>query len=287
VIARDTDRDAVHRRNELLPLTRSEMALPLLAGDQVIGALDLQSVEPDAFTEDVIPTLQALADQIAVAIENARLYSQTQSSLREMEALYGEVTERSWSEFLGSVRETERRQVYGPEPQGLVAQRSAVVQRVVGSASPMVSTGKDGRQAFLAAPIVVRNQVIGVLAVEADGVREWTQDDMQLAQGIADRTALAVENARLYQQAQRAADRERLVSQIATRLQRAPNLEILLRSATQELASALGTASVYAEIDLTRASQETTGETVSEPVEGQAHPSPDPVEPEEEVRAES
>ncbi len=279
VLARDTDTDAVHRRNELLPLTRSEMALPLIVGNRVIGALDLQSVEPDAFSDEAVPTLQALADQLAIAIENARLYAQTQQSLRELEELYGEVTERSWADFLAATRETERRQVYGPEPSNLQMERSMVVRRVLSAGSVIMATGRDGQQAFLAAPIVVRNEVIGVLGVEPDGAREWTQDDLQLIQSVAERTALAVENARLYLQAQRAAERERMVNAITARLQRAPNLSLLLESAAQELAQALGTDHVYAEISLNQplaqARREATGIDV-EPVEGEAKPTEEP-----------
>ncbi len=250
VVARDTDVDAIHRRNRLLPLTRSEMALPLVSGDQVIGALDLQSTEPDAFTPDVLPTLQAMADQLAIAIENARLYSQAQDNLRQLQKLYSEVTERSWTDFLASADDVDRRQVYGPEPAALRAQRSDVVRRVLNAGTVLVSSGQDGRPAYLAAPILVRGEVVGVIGVEPERSRDWTQDDVQLLQSVAERTALAVENARLYLQAQRAADRERLVNTIASRLQRAPNLAMLLESAAQELASALGTDNVYAEISL-------------------------------------
>lgn len=293
VIARDTDLDAVHKRNELLPFTRSEMALPIMAGSEVVGALDLQSIEPHAFHEDVVPTLQALTDQLGIAIENARLYAQTQSSLRELEELYGEVTERSWSEFLAAAREQEKRGVYGPEPSALQVQRSSVVQKVLGAGSVIMATGVDGRQSFLAAPVVVRGEVVGVLGVEPDGVREWTQDDFQLIQSIAERTALAVENARLYLQAQRAADRERLVNTIAARLQRAPTLSLLLESATQELAHALGTDNVYAEISLNQPLAQSRREVTdlqAEAVEGAAKPaegSTSPLDPDtpEEARA--
>lgn len=274
VIARDTDADAVHRRNELLPDTRSEMALPLTVGGRMMGALDLQSTEPDAFGADVIPILQSLADQLAVAIENARLYTQTQRSMRELEELYGEVTERSWADFLAQARDPEKRQVYGPETQALEVQRSTVVKRVLGSGGVIISTGADGRQSFIAAPIVVRNEVVGVLGVEPDGSREWTQDDVALLQGIAERTALAVENARLYLQSQRAADRERLVNTISARLQRAPSLQMLLQSVAEELSGALGTDNVYAEISLGEplAVARTDVTEDGQPVEGQARP---------------
>lgn len=250
VIASDTDADMVHRRNELLPHTRAEVAIPLMLGERVIGALDMQSVEANAFDEEMLPTFQALADQLAVAIENARLFEQAERSLREFSDLSGEITQRSWTEFLSEAREEERYQVYGPEPKALAVHRSRVVERVLGAGSIVVSTGKDGRQSFIAAPIVVRNEVIGVLGVEPDGHREWTQDELQMLQSISDRTALAVENARLYMQAQRAATRERLIGDITSRLQRAPSLALLLESATKELAQALGTENVYAEISL-------------------------------------
>ncbi len=254
VIARDTDMDAVHRRNELLPNTRSEMAIPLKAGDEVIGALDLQSTEPDAFAPEVLPTLNALSDQIAIAIENARLFEQAEESLRELRELSEEISQRSWTEFLEETHEEERRHVVGTEPRSLQVHRSRVMDRVLGSGQVIVASGADGNPSFLAVPVVVRNEVVGVLGVEPDegSIRDWTQEDLLLLQGISERTALAVENARLYLQAQRAAERERMINTIASRLQRAPSLALLLENAAQELADALGTANVYAEISLNK-----------------------------------
>jgi GAF domain-containing protein len=250
VVARDTDHTAVHRRNELLPDTRSEMALPLTVGDTVIGALDLQSVEADAFDEEAIPTLQALADQFALAIQNARLFQQAEENLRELRDLSIESTRRSWSEFLAEASEEEIQQSYGSETKALATRRSQIVDRVLNAGSVIISTGSDGSATFLAVPVVVRNEVVGVLGVEPNGPREWTQADLSIMEGIAQRTALAVENARLYIEAQRAAHRERMVSSIAERLQRAPSLSLLLESAAKELASALGTDRVYAELSV-------------------------------------
>jgi len=81
LIALDVGEEPVHFKNPHLPLTRSEMALPLAVGDKVIGALTVQSVEEAAFTKDDITALQAMADQLAIAIHNARLYSQNASLL--------------------------------------------------------------------------------------------------------------------------------------------------------------------------------------------------------------
>jgi GAF domain-containing protein len=226
------------------------MAVPLSVGDRVIGALDLQSVAPDAFDEDAIPTLQAMADQLAVAIENARLFQQAEHHLRELSELSRRNVQQTWAAFLAEAEPEEQRQVFGPESSALMTHRSRVIERVLNSGSVIVSTGLDGRQAFLAAPLVVRDEVIGVIGAEPDDARQWTQEDLQLVQGIAERTAMAVENVRLFIQTRRAAERERLINTIAARLQRAPSLSLLLQAATQELSEALGTESVYAEISM-------------------------------------
>ncbi len=240
VIACDTNRDPVHGRTELLPHARSEIALPLAVGGKLIGALDLQSVERDAFNEDTIPVLQALADQLAVAIENARLFEQAEVSLREIRGLGQDIARRSWSDFLAGLRGHSLRRTYGPEPEALRAQRSRLTEQVLSSGSVIMSTGRDGQPAFLAAPIVVRSEVIGVLGVEPYGSREWTQADLQLLQGIAERTALAVENVRLYIQARRAAEREHILNQIAQEVQGAGSVDQVLQAALAELSQALG-----------------------------------------------
>jgi signal transduction protein with GAF and PtsI domain len=163
----------------------------------------------------------------------------------------------------------------GPESKALQVHRSRVIERVLSSGGVIIASGEDGQQAFIAAPIVVRNEVVGVLGVEPESTRQWTQDDLILLQGIAERTGLAVENARLYIQAQRAADREHMINTIASKLQRAPSLALLLESATRELSEALGTDNVYAEISmdkpLARKRREVTDASL-EAVEGSAKP---------------
>ncbi len=84
-IALDVGEEAAHFQNPHLPQTRSEMALPLLAGDEAIGALSVQSEEEGAFTQEDIATLQSMADQLAVAIKNSRLHRQNQELLRQAE----------------------------------------------------------------------------------------------------------------------------------------------------------------------------------------------------------
>jgi GAF domain-containing protein/HAMP domain-containing protein len=93
IMARSADVDAtgtsVHRFNELLPETKTELALPMVIGERVVGALDVQSIFDDAFGDGAdIDILQTLADQLAVAVENARLYQESQASAEDNKALY-------------------------------------------------------------------------------------------------------------------------------------------------------------------------------------------------------
>ncbi|MDW7990667.1 MAG: GAF domain-containing protein, partial [Anaerolineae bacterium] len=87
-IALDVGAEAIRFDNPLLPLTRSEMALPLISRGRVIGAMTIQSDKPAAFTEEDITALQTMADQLATAIENARLFAETSQTLVETRELF-------------------------------------------------------------------------------------------------------------------------------------------------------------------------------------------------------
>ncbi len=83
-IALDVGEEPVHFKNPYLPYTRSEMALPLVVGDQVIGAITVQSMEEAAFSDEDIASLQAMADQVAVAIRNAQLLKDLEEAHKEL-----------------------------------------------------------------------------------------------------------------------------------------------------------------------------------------------------------
>ncbi len=84
VVVNDVSVSPLHKLNLLLPDTKAEAAIPLRVGNRIIGALDLQSLEANAFSEDDIAVLQTLADQVAIAIDNARSYELSLQSVKEM-----------------------------------------------------------------------------------------------------------------------------------------------------------------------------------------------------------
>jgi len=246
-IALDVGRDAVWFDNPDLPLTRSELALPLKVGDEIIGALDVQSTEEAAFTEEDVAVLSVLADQVTVAIRNARLLAQTQQALAEVEEAHRQYLRRAWREITTQrgplIYEYARlgtpslREDFLPEMKRAMEKGEVVAMPI--------SDGDGGDEAAvgsaLAVPIKLRGQVIGVIDLQeiGDG-RKWTEEEIALVQAISDQMALAAENVRLLEETERRAAWEHQVQTITTRIRRSPDLATILQTAVEELGRVLG-----------------------------------------------
>ena len=243
-IALDVGADAVHFKNPLLPHTRSELALPLMIGGRVLGALDVQSTEEAAFTEEDVAVLQVLADQVAVAIENARLFAETQAALEMERRIYGEVSRRAWSEMLHNRPHlgfrsdehgvTSAAHIWRPEmEQALQEGRTVQISHLQSSASNLESQtpaprehnltaqdDADGKAVSpLAVPIKVRGQVIGVLdACKPDEAGGWTAEEVTLLEEITEQLGTALESARLFENTLEERDRTALLLEMSQRL---------------------------------------------------------------------
>jgi GAF domain-containing protein/HAMP domain-containing protein len=243
-IALDVGQDAVHFKNPFLPNTRSEMALPLIVGGRVLGALDVQSTEEAAFTQEDIAVLQVLADQVAIAIHNAQLFEELQASLMETSTLYQRYSQEAWSRMTtGNIPhgyEYDRVRVTPIEPRlpsEMVARLRA--GRVVAVESERNEDGA-GRSTLIA-PIVLRDQMIGAIGFEEDDPdHRWSPEEVALVEAVTSQVAMALENARLFEEAQARAERERLVGDITDKMQRANDMDSLVQYAIQNLQSAFG-----------------------------------------------
>lgn len=222
-IALDIGTDAVFFNNPDLPETRSEMALPLLAGKRVIGTLDVQSTQPHAFTPEDISILTTLADQIAIAIENARLFSETRQALSNSESTFALYVKQEWARFTNQMRNS----AYTFDGKRTV---------------PLKGTEKrEKSSAEITVPIKFRGQILGTLDVTSQtGKRQWTRDDITLLEAAADRVALALENARLLENAQRRASREHVIGEISSKIGAATDMDSILQTAVEELGRRIG-----------------------------------------------
>lgn len=236
-IALDVGMDSVYFNNPDLPNTRSEMAIPLRVAGEVIGSLDVQSTETNAFSMEDISALTILADQIAIAIENARLFGETKKALSESRAMFEQYTQQEWSSFARQAK-TRGFLFDGKHivPLDIQAKRESV--KAVAQTGVLSHEKASGTVAI---PIKLRGQTIGVLDVRAKkGQRPWKPDEITLLEAAAERAALALENARLIESAQRRAARERAIGDISTRIGAVSNLESILQTAVEELGRKIG-----------------------------------------------
>ncbi|MCJ7435212.1 MAG: GAF domain-containing protein, partial [Anaerolineales bacterium] len=198
-IALDVGVDPVFFNNPDLPTTRSEMALPLNVRGRIIGALDVQSTRPGAFTEDDASTLGILTDQIAISIENARLFGRTQSALAEVQSLYRQDIVMNWAKF------AQDEDIVGYHKSLTEAKlinqamdTDEIRQTLKRGSVSMFNAGQKRTESTLVVPVKLHGQVIGVINIQATKKEhQWTFDEISLAEAISERLALALENARL------------------------------------------------------------------------------------------
>jgi GAF domain-containing protein len=222
-ISLDVGVDAVHFKNPILPETRSEMGLPLRVGDIVIGVLDVQSKEAAAFDQDDITILQIMADQLAVAIQNARLLKEAHENLQQMQMLYGLYNLDAWE----SLKNTRSVAGYQIDSSGL-------------RAVPMPVHGGRGKPEPLpdlppiSQPLEVRGRKIGVLEVWP-GQEEVTSEESQFIEAISERISLALESARIFEETRSLAFREETLNQIISRFNQSLDFTTLVESALSQL----------------------------------------------------
>lgn len=235
VIARDTAASPIHRQNELLPDTRAELAIPLRLGDETIGVLDVQSTQSDSFTEDQTRILQIMADQIAIAIQNARLYQESVQRLEELQVANQQGTLRAWKDHMNYLREQALTiQAGAPEAFELDTLREQAEQ----TGMPIVGDITEANTVPVAVPITLRGQVLGSVEWELRAA-DFSAEKVRLAEELVNRLAISLDNARLFQASRSAIERERLVNEISARLTGQTDIDEILQTAVREVGQAL------------------------------------------------
>jgi signal transduction histidine kinase len=187
VLVADTKKSANFLSNPLLPLTRSELAIPLIASDKVVGVLDMQSERPEAFSEANLPAFQVLAGQLAIAIQNSALFNQTQEARLEVEEQSRRLTSSGWQEFLNAIERSESI--------GYVFSQNEV--------QPLTETQDSVSEHALVVPFQVTGAKIGEIRLADDANRVWTKFDKELVEAAVERVGQHIENLRLLAQSER------------------------------------------------------------------------------------
>jgi GAF domain-containing protein len=235
IIARDTTASGIHHQNEFLRRTRAELATPIRLGSQIIGALDVQSTTRDVFDEDLVTIIETLTAQVAIAIENSRLYEQSQQRLQEYETANRQRTQHNWGDFMHSQR-TQRMVTHAGaqitnDYSSLREQATTTRQMAVGSIT-------ERNTIPIAIPVIIRDQILGVIEWEISE-QEFSQNHILLAEELSSRLAISLDNARLVQAGRQTADNERIINTISAKISGQTDIEQILQTAIEEVGQAL------------------------------------------------
>ncbi|MEJ2010735.1 MAG: GAF domain-containing protein [Anaerolineales bacterium] len=236
-IALDVDQDPFHFKNPLLPDTRAEMAVPLMVGKRLLGALDVQSTEPHAFGEDDVRTLEAIASELAVAIDSARIQREMQRQLERIEVAYRQQIQDGWQR----VSRSGRLPIIHLDQHGELMPSTEEDFPLIEDALSQGGTVLSQDQRELAIPIEVRGEIIATLAARRPRLAEpWSEDEIALIEAIAAQSALALENARQRAEEQRRVTELEVINRISQAVSQMLRLDTLYRIVHRQINQVLG-----------------------------------------------
>ena len=242
IVVPDTAASDIHKPNPLLPETRSELAVPLLVEGRVLGVLDMQSNRANTFTEQNVTVFEAMATQLAIAIDSAQQWARNQEAQRRSEEAVRQLTREVWAERLAQRR-------------GKLA-----FAYDLATITPLDQANESGAtHNGYTVPLVVQNQPIGQLAVAVPSDQRWSAEEEDLLAAVAQQLAQKAENLRLFEQTQERASREHLARQIADRIRASRDIETALKTAAEELSRALGASRAVVDLRVTEV-HETSGQ---------------------------
>ena len=279
LVVDNTTRDATYYANPLFPDTRSEAAFPLKVGERILGEIDVQSILPYAFTEDKIRSLQILADQMAIAVVNTELFSETQEHLSQHRLLHHITTTAASGTTLEDALESAVNGLQvtlgGDRVTILLANREenileakastgyaediSKVKVAIGSGitgwvaahkrplrirnvaeDPRYILVSPNTRSELAIPLVYRNELLGVLNVESELVDAYTENDEEMLGTLGGSLAAIIANARLLEQIRVQAERDRLVYEVTTKIRRSTDIQSIMAATANELTRITG-----------------------------------------------
>jgi GAF domain-containing protein len=234
--------DTLQLATEQLPDTRCEAVLPLRSRGQVIGALTVHSDSPFAFDDVLTSVLQSMADQVAVALDNARLLAESQEALTAERRAYGQASRDMWTQMM-SAGLTPGFGYVGQQIVPIGDEQTPQMEAALRHEKSVVVTTQAG--SALAMPIKVRGQTIGVVDMQKKtSGNEWTAEEVTLVETLTEQLSVALESARLYQDTQQRATREQLSAQITARMRETLDMDTVLKTAVLEIGQSLGLAEV-------------------------------------------
>lgn len=208
-IALDVGEEAVHFDNPLLPETRSELALPIVSANSVLGAITIQSKQVSAFDENDLIILQSVADSLAISLENAASFQKNQKALEDIRVLNRAYIKQAWWDPL-EVDQNLKIDFENPQ---------------------VVEIPENPNSIEI--PLRLRDEIIGKIKLEVDRA-EMSSETQEFLDTISVQTTVALENARLIEESHMAALQEQQLNALTSQFSRAASIEEILKTAVME-----------------------------------------------------
>jgi GAF domain-containing protein len=287
LVVNNTAKDATYYANPLFPDTRSEAAFPLKVGERILGEIDVQSIHPYSFTEDKLRSLKILADQMAIAVVNTELFSETQEHLSQHRLLHHITTTAASGTTLEEALESAVNGLQvtlgGDRVTILLTNREKNILEVKASTGyaeditkveipigkgitgwaaahkrplrvrnvtedPRYIAVSSNTRSELAIPLVYRNELLGVLNVESELVDAYTENDEEMLGTLGGSLAAIIANARLLEQIRVQAERDRLIYEVTSKIRRSTDIQSIMTTTANELTRLTGAR--YAKIQI-------------------------------------
>jgi len=218
-----------------IPDVQAAAVLPLESRGQMMGVLAVYTDRPQLLDDALLSALTIVADQVVVALDNALLFERLEESVDAERRVYGQMSVEAW----GQLFHTQAQLSVLSRPQGVALSSDPLRPEMKQALRKEEAILSAEDQADLALPIKVRDQVIGVLGGRKPDGSQWTPEEIETLQTLTDQLGVALESARLYQDTQRRAARERAISEVTGRMREPVELEDVLKVAVDEIRQAL------------------------------------------------
>ncbi len=231
-VAQDVSRDPYYHSTDPFSLTRSEAAFPILARDVVLGVLDVQSVEPNAFDDPTISLLKAVAAALSASIENARQFERMQTAYERLARYQQQNLTETWRVL---IQERQERLAYSYDRLAVqpgAARLESLPDEVRLTREVKQYPTPEGTY-LLVMPLQVQNQILGRFVLEAE--RPWLKDEMAVATNVLTQLGLALDNARLLDETRRRAVLEQAAASITAGIRAEVEVDAILQTALETL----------------------------------------------------
>jgi GAF domain-containing protein len=256
----DVTEDAHYLAIPELAASRSAVAVPIMRQSEVLGVLLAESQAVAAFGEERVQVLTAVANVLAVAIENARRIGELEASVERLSRYEQQDLLAQWRQSLS--REGGRLRYLYDRVQVASLQESEIGRSVstfvsgegAGTKMKELTTFAQDGSHYLVAPVKVRGQVLGRFVFESD--KAWGEGQIEVVDAVVTQLGLALENARLLEDTRRRALFEQTAGEASAHIRSQVEIESVLEEALKELSQLLGADRASARVSLAEQGQE-------------------------------